>query len=488
MIEFAAWLKNPAAPRIVLVEVNVKSGGQEITRYLSTGNYMTSPTDSPPNTSYEPIIVSGLQYTEQLDITGQGGLSGGELEIANYNGERDTWLDDVWDNRQLIAWIGDPSWDRSDFVMIFNGVVATIDSHSKDTLTLSLRDKLQRLNSPATDTKIGGQGANKDEVVNLCFGEVHNVTPQLVSASELKYKVHNTSIEDFIEVRDNGVPISVTKSLSDGTFTLNYSSAGTITASVQGDKNGSYTNTIADIVRRLATGYGTVASRYTDADIDATNFAQFNADNPQPVGVSISGGDNVLQTCQELAASVDARLVTTRLGLLRLIQIKIPGSGTPVQIGPSQIVEGSLHISSRPLVKASVMLGFAKNYTVQAGLLTSIPDEHKKLFAEEWLTTTSTNAAVKADYKLNEAPPQTDTSFLRRIDASAESDRRVALWSTPRTVFQFEGTSELIGSLEIGCAATLTHPRYGLSAGKTGTVVMLSPNWFTGRITVGILI
>jgi hypothetical protein len=492
MVDFAAWLKNPAAPRIVLVEVNVKSGGAEITRYLSTGAYVTAPTDTPANQQYLPVLTSGLQYTEKLDVEGTGGLSGGDLTIANYNGERDSWLNDVWDNRSIIAWIGDPSWARSDFQMIFNGIVATIDSKDEKTLTLTILDKLQRLNTPATEQKIGDVNTtnptNKDNLFKLSLGEVHNVTPELLDATLLKYQVHNGPIEDIIEVRDNGVAVGITKSLSDGTFTLSHSSAGTITASVQGDKNTTYVNTIAGVIQRLATSFGTVGSRYSTSDIDLANFSAFDAACPQPVGVYLENGDNVLTTCQDLAKSVDARLVTSRSGLLRLIQVNINGTGTPVAIGPSQIISGSLKISSRPLVQASIKLGFDKNYTVQDNLLTSIPDEHKKLFAQEWLTTTSTNATAKADYKLNAAPPQTDTMLLRRVDAAAEADRRVALWSTPRSVFQFTGTSDLINSLTLGCAVTLTHPRFGLSSGKNGVVVSLSPNWFNGTIMVEILI
>lgn len=505
MIDFAAWLSNPAAPRIVLVEVKVKSGGQETTRYFSTGNYTTSPTDIPANQYYEAVLTSGFNYTEQLDLSGGvGSLSGGEINIINKNGERDSWLDDIWDNRAIIAWIGDPSWARSDFQMIFNGTVATIDSKSQDTLTLSLRDKLQRLNTPATDKKIGGTGTNKDDVVSLAFGETHNVTPAIITNTSgdgnrlYTYKVHDVIVERFVEVRDNDVPIAndsigwdnVTRNLNNGTFTLNRSSEGTITVSVQGDKNGTFKPTIASIVKRLATAYGTAASRYTDADIDLDNFTAFDAACPQPVGTYLQGSSNVLSTCQEIAASVDARLVTSRLGKLRLIQIKIPGTGTPVEINESHIfAKESLKIlSPSPFVQASVTLGFNKNWTVQTDLKTTIPDEHKQMFADEWLTTTSTVPSVRTDYYLNDAPPQVNTMLLRRVDADSEANRRVSLWSQPRRVFQFEGTADLIGSLELGCAATLKHHRFGLSQGKTGIVVSLSPNWFTGRIVVGILI
>jgi hypothetical protein len=488
MVDFTAWLSNPTASRIVLVEVNVKSNGQETVRFLSTRPYVTSPTDIPANQYYDPIVVEGIQYTEVLDIAGTGGMSGGDISVANYNGERDGWLDDVWDNRSIKAWIGDPSWARSDFQLIFNGIVATLHSNSRDTLTLVLRDKLQQLNAPVTDQKIGGTGTNKDNVVSLTFGEAHNVTPQLSDASLLKYQVHNGPIEGILEVRDNGQPVSVSVDTTTGTFRLNQASAGEITVSVQGDKNSTYNNTISTVIQRLVTGFGNSLSRFTSADLDIANLAAFDTQCPQPIGIFADGNTNLLTLCQDIAASVDARLVMSRAGLLRLIQVSVPGSGTAVPIGPAQILEKSLVIQDRPLVKAAVTLGFDKNWTVQDNLLTGIPDAHKTMFATEWLTSTSTNLQAKADYKLNDAPPQTDTMLKRRTDADAEANRRVAVWSVPRTVFQFEGTADLIGSLSLGCAATLTHPRFGLSAGKTGTIVSLSPNWFKGTITVQILI
>ncbi len=72
MIDYAVWLKDPAAVRIVLIEVGVKVGGSETTRFLSTGAYVTSPTDSPANQYYEPVVTTGLQFTEQLDLDGHG--------------------------------------------------------------------------------------------------------------------------------------------------------------------------------------------------------------------------------------------------------------------------------------------------------------------------------------------------------------------------------------------------------------------------------
>lgn len=496
-VDYTAWLGNQAAVRVVIIEVGVKlNGGSETTRYLSTRPYTTKPTDSPANQYYDPIVTTGIQFTERLDIDGQGSLSTGDIEIANYNGERDSWLDDIWDNHTLKAWIGDPTWDRADFQMIFNGVVANIDSKSRDVLNLSLRDKLQRLNTPVTDAVVGGTGTNKDDVISLSFGEVANVTPKLIDPVTLKYQIHNGPVEGIFEVRDNGKKIDVSLDNPNGQFTLVRQSFGGVTCSVQGDKNvllpgdgtSTYKNTISKLVRRIATGYGKVSDRFDSTDLDLTNLNAFETAFPQPVGIYADGRTNVLLLLQQLADSVGAQVVMSRLGLLRLIQLKIPGDGTPVVITESQMIERSLRIAERPFVKASVKLGFDRNWTVQTGLLTSIPEEHKVLLATEWRSVTSTSTATQDDYKLNAAPVQVDTYLCTRTDAQAEALRRLNLWKVPRTVFEFEGTVDLLQGLELGGAATLYNKRFGLSLGKTGIVVSLAPDWMNGRVKVSVLV
>ena len=119
MADLAAWLKDPAAVRLVLVEVGVQVDGLETTRYLSTKPYVTSPTDSPPNQFYDPIVTTGFKFTEEISIDGEGSFSAGDIEIHNVDGERDDWLNDIWDNHELKAWIGDPRWPRSEFHLIF---------------------------------------------------------------------------------------------------------------------------------------------------------------------------------------------------------------------------------------------------------------------------------------------------------------------------------------------------------------------------------
>ena len=42
--------------------------------------------------------------------------------------------------------------------------------------------------------------------------------------------------------------------------------------------------------------------------------------------------------------------------------------------------------------------------------------------------------------------------------------------------------------LELGGTVTITHPRFGMSAGKTGIVAKLTPDWIKMRVGVEVLI
>lgn len=480
-IEFTDWLKK-GGRYTLLVEVDTT-----VPRYLSTVAYTTLPTDSPANRVYSPVVSGGVAFTETLPLDGSATLSVGDIELNNDDGLLDSWLDDIWVNKPIRIYIGDVSWVRADFRLIFTGIVDNINSRAANRLNISLRDKLQRLNTPVSETLLGGTTSNKDRLIPLCFGEVHNVEPLLVDPATLKYKVHGSAIERLIEVRDNGAPVSVNESLVDGAFTLVAQQAGTITCSVQGDKPTTYSNRIADTITRLVTGYGKVSDRLTTADIDTTQFAAFNAEHPQPVGVYLNDRANVIEVCQQLASSVGAQISMSREGLLRLLKITLPATGTPLVVTPSDYVAKSLEIKERVDVKAAIKVGYCKNYTTQTGLNTGLPASHKDLFMQEYLSVTAKNQSVADTYKLNTEPVQTDTLLLTESDATAEANRLLTLWQQPRTVYKFVGYSHLL-TVPLGQALTLVSPRFGLSEGKTGIVVGIQSDWVSRRVTIEVLI
>ncbi|MBD8654114.1 hypothetical protein IFT68_00550 [Oxalobacteraceae sp. CFBP 13730] len=489
---FLAWLKSSAAYRVVLIEAAVQIDGVESVVYLATKPFTTGPNDTPANTTYLPIVTVGRLFTERLSLDGEGGLSAGELEIENVGGARDAWAGPryVWKNRVNKAYIGDVRWSHGDFRPIFNGITADIAPRGRQALALKLRDKLQRLNTAISEVKLGGTSEQRDALLPIALGQVFNVTPLLINAAILKYQVHVGANDSVIEVRDNAAPVAFTSDPATGTFQLppRGDPVGVVTASVRGAAAGGYVDTAAQIVKRLVTSYGKVSDRFTDADLDLANIAAFDAAHQQTMGLYSTARQNVLAACQMLLSSVGAQLVMSRLGLARLIKVALPAAGTPLVIRPEHMVDGTLQPAARTDVVGAVKLGFARAWTVQdAGTLANLPEVHKTLFTEEWLSTTKSDQATLATYRLNAEPVQIDTMLLTRADAEAEAERRLDLWKVPRTTYEFEGVPELL-SLELGQAVTVYSPRFGMDAGVTGIVISLAPDWETGRVTVGFLV
>jgi hypothetical protein len=486
--QFQAWLKDPRAVRCVLVEVDVKlAGGSNVTRYLSNRGYVTSPTDTPANTVYSPVISGGVKFSQSMSLDGGTTLSFGDLELNNVDGSLDSWLDDYWQNRAIKILIGDQTWARADFQQIFGGVVLSIETKSRKTLNINLSDKLQRLNTTVTDTKLGGSTTNADQTIPLCFGECHNIEPLLIDPTLMTYQVHNGPVERIIEVRDNGVPVTITTDLANGKFTLVNHPIGQITASVQGDKPSTYTNDVAGIVKRLVKDFGKSGQRFTDAELDLTSLTAFATANPQPVGIYVKDRENLLETCNELAKTVGARLVCSPAGLLSLVEIALPQATAGTTVTAADMADRTLEISTLPPVVASVKLGYDKNWTVQTSLASGLPDEHRTLFGEEYLTVTRSDTSTADNYLLYTDPDEEDTLLCVGADASNEAQRRLDLFKVQRKVFRFTGYANLLTE-QLGSPMTIVHSRFGLSSGKTGQILSITTDWIAQRVQIEVLI
>lgn len=472
-VDFTAWLTDPTAIRCVIVEAVANVSGSDTTRYLSTKNYA----DTVAGRIYDPIVnAESVQLIERMSLDSSPSMSFGDIEIYNVDGSLDSWLTDIWVNKSITVLVGDVRWLRADFTTIFSGTIEDIDSRARDTLNIKVRDKLQRLNTPLTETTLGGTSVNKNELIPLCFGECFNVSPLLTNPATLEYKVHGAAIESIIEVRDNGVPVSKTVTVAQGKFTLSAQPFGQVTASVQGDKPSTWDKTVSKLVQRIVTGYGGVNKFVSGDDLDTVQLAAFDAANTQPVGIYISDRENTLSVCNRIAASVGAQLVMSRLGKLQLLKIELPASGTAFAIDANDIIENSLSISQKIPVKAAFKVNYDQNWTVQEGLQTGIPEEHKDMYALEWLSVTAQDSTVKTNYSLDSEPVPVDTLLLTESDATTEATRLLNLYKTPRFVVTFTGTARLV-ELTLGQRVTLTYPRFGLDSAKEGQVIGLSIDW-----------
>lgn len=482
--EFKAWLGQNDSIPVLLIKAYANVSGTETLFKMSVGHFP----------DYLPIVSIGVEYVEQLGLNGSNGsLSYGDLKIDNTNGERDDWLNYVWSNRVVEQYVGDASWNEDDFQLVFKGYSASdLDSEDSETLNLKLMDRFQNLNNPISDTKLGGSSTNKNVLIPTGFGEIFNATPILSNPATQEYQVHGSAIEQHNEVlTDAKLRTAVTSDVSTGKFTFNTAVGnGVVTCTFQGDKfGGTYRKTIASVIQRIVTGYGKAVDRLTSADIDTANFAAFESANTQTIGYYSTARENILPICQFLAGSVGAQMVPSRTGLLRLIKIELPAPGTPRVITRSQMFEkgGDIHISDRPKVQPTWILGFNKNWTPQPTLTTGVPVEIKEMLAQEWLTVKADDSTARTLYKTSEEPPQKDTALVIESEAQTEANRLRDLWKVARKVYDFTGTSDLL-DLQLGDPVTLVHSRFNMSAGKDGMVIKLKPNWLKREISVGVLV
>ena len=482
--QFASWLEDNSAQRVTLFKVGVNVGGVDTTRYLSNRAYGGGDVATP----YRAVVAGGLKMVESVSLVADATFSAGAIELYNVGGELDSWLDDVWVNQAITAWVGDVRWPEADFRPIFVGVVEDIDGTKKpDRLNLLLADKLKRLDASVTDEKMGAGAPNPDTLRRKVLGEVHNLTPKVKNAIG-DYEFNAGDSERLIEVRTDGRPREVTVDLATGSFKFTTAvGPGAVTCSVQGVKPaGVYSNRIAPLIKYLVTQCGKASSRFVDSDLDLAGLAAFDASHPQAVGLDVAERMNVIEACHQLAGSVGAQMLPSRGGLLRLVQIAFPSSAA-TEIRASRQVDRTIQLVAQTEVKASITLGYCRNHTPQPNLQTLLPDSHKELFANEWLTVTSSDPAVLAAYKLDAAPAQENTCLQVTAEAQAEADRRRDIFKVKRKTYQFEGTPGNM-LLELGQPVKLFSNRYNLIAGKVGVVTYLAPDWDNFHVTVQVTI
>jgi hypothetical protein len=502
MINYQTWLETPDIVRIAIVQVQALVSGSLTTRYISTHGVTVD------GNFYSPIIKGTISVDESISTSYAASISYGDIELINANGEYDSWLQDIWVNKSVKIYIGPQTGTTiSDFELVLDGVVSDIDSKSRSQLNLKIRDKLEKLNTSVSETLLGNyyQGAivaeatyvnqYRNNLKPICFGEVHNITPLLTDPTMLEYMVNYEAVEQIIEVRDNGVPVAFTTvgatiTIPAGSFRLLKTPVGTVTCSVQGVKktvnigagttSATYTNTASNTIATVLKHTGSTLN-YTE--IDATSFGALAT---QAVGVYVSDRANVLSLCQEIAKSCGLILSVTRTGIVKLVELDIPTVAT-IAITESDMLLNTLQISQKLDIIAGVKLGYAKNWTVQNNLVTAIPQQHKDMFATEWLESSQTDSTIKTNYSVTVEPTLENSYLVDKTQADAVALKKLNLFKAQRKVYTMTCTAKML-SVQIGDAVTVTASRFGLGSGAFGRVVSTKPNWLKGTIEIGVLI
>jgi hypothetical protein len=470
---------------------------------------------------YLPIITGGLNFQESLSIEGNISSSFGALELENTGGTYDYLLKYVWKRRSIKIYLGDITWQKQDFVLIFDGLVDDLVSNNENSLVISLFDKLQRLNDNITEKTLGStqynQGVStsttKDTVLPLLFGEAFNIEPLFLDTGTTQvgptgttqvgptgngylYMYNNASSAGVIEVRDNGSPVDIKEDLATGTFRLKSIPAGTITCSAKGYN----ANTIPEIITGILTQSVPEKSKFSTSEISFGDFT-----NTSKVGIYCKDRVNILEVCSQLAKSVSAGLVSPSITItrvnastrtvnssskLRLVELKVPeldeDNKTYTTLIDSGMVEGSLSVSETFPVRTVIKLAYCKNYTVQE--LTATPGINPTVtYAEEYLYSSKTNTDNQTVYKDNGTIDPEPTLLLETAAAVAEVEKRLKLWSKQRFLYTATYLPEYIFT-QLGDLVKITSKRFNLDKGEPGIVFSINRDWLTGFIQIGVLV
>lgn len=535
-----SWLENSSSIKKIFAIVAVfnKSSGQDEQLFLSNTLYSIPAA----GIYFTPCLGGNLNFTERVQITpGAVNIDNGTLELLNYSGELDSWLDSnsyVWYNRPIKIYVGDPTWTttgvanfEATFKLVFKGIVEDIDGTDQNRLGLKLRSLLAKLNASISELTLEGEGdASTVEDLSQKFapiilGEVFNIQPQLTSPADLKYILHKAPgtsnykrVKGVIEIRDNGIPLYTeskgnlagwytgspgTVSPLEGCFTLGAQPAGTITCSVQGDNRSvdlntgevldnasSYSNNVIRIIALVLLVYGTQDSRLATTEINWTSFSSVAAalSGNSSVGVYITSRDNILPVLQKLAESAGVQLVASADGVVKMVKL---GVGSPdavvTSITPDDILANSFSVASRPEVVAAVKLGYCKTWYKQSDISASqIPEEHKDLVKTEYMYVTAQDPATAALYKLPLDVEPTDTYLINEAQAAARAQEILDYFKVQKTVYKFKGVSKLM-QLNLGQFVNIIHPRFGFAAGKQAQVLSLTYNYADFSVDVEVI-
>jgi hypothetical protein len=498
--EIVAWLNTPGHIKCILADIT------EVGNFVNanvSNFFLSNVAYFGDNQNYNAAITGGLSFSESLNVDGQASLSFGSLEIVNTNGVHDSYLTSyIWNKRPIKVYLGDPSWPKTDFVLIFDGLVQDITAPSENTLSFTLFDKLQRLNDPISERTLKNLPAQYSEntlsnILPLLFGEAFNIQPLLVdkggaTGSGQTYMIHDGAIAGVIEVRDNGVPIAVTENSGSGTFTLLTRPFGTITCSAQGRTP--YTNTVAGIITELVTNYGSEVNKFALSEVSFGDFTNTNA-----VGFYTNDRANILDACNQLAKSVHANLICPSIVVtgdvvsnssLRLVEIKAPAGTPKYTLSDDNMILNSLSIQQMFPVKANIKLGYCKNYTVQTTVSGGVNPQSR--FDELYLPAIRENLSKQLLYRDSGTVSEEETLLLVTNQAEAEAEKRLELWQKQRYVVTADYLPHLIFA-QLGDIVRIKSARFGLTTqelpnGTLGMVYSVTRNWTTGIVSIGVLV
>jgi len=466
---------------LVILKPYDVSGASELTLYYSGEGFVTSPTDSPANTIFEPRLVEPISFSRSMFSSGKlGGFSVpgfGELVLTNADAGLDDWSGYAWDGRSVEVRVGEAGADFQYYFTIFNGEAKSIEFDDLF-IRVILRDRQTDFDVDFPSALYAGTGGNEgsSDLANqpkpLCFGEVFNIEPVLVDAANNVYQVHNGQIEEIVEVYESGKAVSsgtITDDLSNGRFTLSGNVNGIITADVKGAKpSGSYKEAAGDIIRHIVVDFGGLTD---PGDLDTASFTDINTANSSAVGVYVSSTTTILGVLDQIANSVGAYYGFNRSGKFEVNRIELAAGTAAAEFDSTNIIEITRMASAVP--NYQVRVDYKKNYRVmsETDFHSSITTAQRDYLVREANVEIATDTNVQTPYP-NSNPLIVPGLFAASSPASTEAARLLTVYKTQRDIYMIKVKTQPY-TLKLNDVVKITFNRYNLTSGKLFRVITI---------------
>lgn len=251
-----------------------------------------------------------------------------------------------------------------------------------------------------------------------------------------------------------------------GMFRLGGDPAGEIT--VDGAGGGS---TAAGIIADLLLNKLSLPPEYLDAGSIAGLAAAF----PWLCGWAWSGEETGRDAIQPLLAAINARLVASRAGGLRLWPLRALGADArPVaRLTVDTAVSADPVPLSAPLMPPAAVwaAGYLRTTTTTTSPKASVTPAERERLAQPWRQVNWVDVANLGLYAQPSRPDRVETALLAGIEAQALANALGALWGVPRSLWQVTLPTASAVLREIGDVVAVDWPADGLRGGVLGQVV-----------------
>ncbi len=476
----------------------VDASGNTQTFYVSDDNFVTTPTDTPANTAFDPILLSQGSIGRYVYSDGRTGgntkLDIGEVILTNIDGQIDTWIDYSFDGRQIKIYKGDGGAYPADFTQIFTGTMDGIEL-TFDKAILRIRDKSYLFDVPVSSNSYLGnnslpsglEGVAEDikgQKKPICYGVVYNVTPILVNTSRLIYQVNDGAISTVDAVYDRRSPLtkgSDYTSQSDmettapsagyyrvwpagGYFRIGSNPSGQITADVTQGASAS-NRTVAQVLKLLAEKAG-----LTSGEINSSDITTLDTANNSVIGIYLQD-ETILESMDEIASSINAWYGFDESGVYRVGQLTTPASSV-MDIYDYDLLEGIDRRIQKDIAIPTwkVNVSHSKNYTVQdSDIAGSVTQASRAWAAEEYRTEYSSNIN-QLKWKLSQEYA-VQSLLTSAANAATEATRLLSLYGTRRDIFEISLDIDTYAGVNLMDTVTVYLNRFAMDSGRLFRVI-----------------